>query len=88
MVANDVDVDYDELNKYIDTLYDFWRTTQDDWRSVEAKWAQTAETWRSDERTSFEREYMKTDQALKEAFGSLDDALHWLGRYREILDEL
>lgn len=86
-MARDIDVNEEELAKFIDVLSDFQELTRDKFKGVEMDWAKCDQSWQGESKDQFTRDFEQTQQRVQSALDAGDDALDWLRRFDEILKE-
>jgi WXG100 family type VII secretion target len=87
-MAKDIDVDLDELEKFIDVLRQFQDTTSDKLTAVKSAWATCDESWEGSAKEKFTQEYTGTEEAVTRALEAGDDAIRWLEKFHEIVQEM
>ena len=86
-MAKDLDIDIDELQRFIDVLKDFQESTTDRLRAVEGDWARCDESWQGDAKDQFTSNFEATKQSVKKALEAGDDACKWLENFYQLVDE-
>lgn len=86
-MAKDIDVDEEQLHRFIEALAAFQQTTVEKLQSVETSWSQCDQTWKGASKDQFTAEFVKTKQAIESALAAGDDAQKWLERFNEIVIE-
>ncbi|WP_017293175.1 hypothetical protein [Geminocystis herdmanii] len=87
-MARDIDIDIDELEKFIDVLRDFQDITSDKFKAVQQGWNHCDESWEGDSKERFTKDFEETCDRVTRTLESGDDALEWLRKYLEILKDL
>lgn len=85
---SDIEIDRNQLSRFIDTLAGFQRVVIDDWALVETAVGNATESWKGMAWEQFHREYteMKTD--VDAAIGSINDAYKWLLDFDAIIRDI
>lgn len=86
-MARDIDVDEQELHRFIQTLADFQELTSDKLKAVESAWLKCDESWKGASKKQFTKEFEQTKQAVEDALAAGEDAHRWLERFDEIVRE-
>ena len=86
-MAKDIDVDEQELYRFIQTLAAFQQLTTDKLKAVESAWTQCNESWKGASKNQFTKEFEQTKQAIEDALAAGEDASRWLERFDEIVRE-
>jgi uncharacterized protein YukE len=87
-MAKDIDVDIDELSKFIDVLRRFQDLTSDKLGAVQTAWTKCDETWEGKAKQQFSEEYQGTEKSVVKALEMGEDAIKWLERFRDIVQEM
>jgi uncharacterized protein YukE len=83
----EIDVDIDELERFINVLQDFQDFTREKFRRVQNDWDRCEQSWQGDSKEHFTRDFEKTLDQVKRNLEVGDDALEWLEKYFNIIDE-
>ncbi|NEP61751.1 MAG: transcription termination factor NusA [Symploca sp. SIO2G7] len=86
-MSRDIDIDEQELAKFIDVLSRFQDLTSDKFQAVESAWLKCDESWKGDSKEKFTKDFQETTETVKISLEVGDDALDWLRRFDEILKE-
>lgn len=86
-MARDIDVNEEELFKFIDTLSIFQQATQAQLNSVESAWNECNESWKGDAKNQFKNKFEVTKEAIERALDAGEQAKAWLERFDEIVKE-
>jgi len=85
---SDIEIDRNQLSRFIDTLAGFQRVVIDDWGLVQTAVGNASESWKGMAWDQFSREYteMKTDVDV--AIDSINDAYRWLLDFDAIIRDI
>ncbi|NES20134.1 MAG: transcription termination factor NusA [Symploca sp. SIO3E6] len=86
-MSRDIDIDEQQLAKFIDVLSSFQDLTSDKFQAVESAWRKCDESWKGDSKEKFTKDFQETTETVKRSLEAGDDALDWLRRFDEILKE-
>lgn len=86
-MARDIDVDIDELERFIHVLQDFQDATSEKFKAVQQDWDRCDESWEGESKERFTKDFDDTRDRVQRTLESGDDALEWLRRYLEILKD-
>ncbi|NER97316.1 MAG: transcription termination factor NusA [Symploca sp. SIO1B1] len=86
-MSRDIDIDEQELAKFIDVLSSFQDLTIDKFQAVESAWLTCDESWKGDSKEKFTKDFQETTETVKKSLEVGDDALDWLRRFDEILKD-
>ena len=86
-MAKDIDVDEEQLHRFIEALAAFQQVTTEKLQSVETSWNQCEQTWKGASKNQLTTEFVQTKQAIESALAAGDDAQKWLERFNEIVRE-
>lgn len=86
-MASDIDVNEQELQKFIEVLAQFQEQIDSKMKSVEGSWLRCHESWKGATATQFAKDYEKTANAVTAAVKTGDDSLDWLRRFHTIVRE-
>jgi len=86
-MARDIDVNIDELSRFIDVLGNFQRQVGDEFKELEAKWKKCDESWQGESKERFTKEFEETTKTTQSALDAGEDAKKWLDRFLEIVEE-
>ena len=86
-MARDIDIDIDELERFIHVLQDFQDATSEKFKAVQQDWNRCDESWEGDSKERFTKDFEETCDRVQRTLESGDDALEWLRRYLEILKD-
>lgn len=87
-MSRDIDIDIYELEEFIQALKRFQDQTHDRLKSVETSWGRCDETWKGDAKEEFTRQFENTEKAVQRSLEAGDDAVDWLEKFHEILEDL
>ena len=87
-MSRDIDVSPAELEKFIQALHRFQDRTDDKLRAVESAWSRCNESWKGEAKESFTRGFEQTESAVKRALAAGEDAVQWLQKFHDILQEM
>lgn len=86
-MARDIDVDIDELERFIHVLQDFQDATSEKFKAVQNDWNRCEESWEGESKERFNKDFDDTRDRVTRILESGDDALEWLRKYLEILKD-
>lgn len=86
-MARDIDIDIDELERFIDVLQDFQDLTSEKFKAVQSDWARCDESWEGDSKERFTNDFEDTSHRVQRTLEAGDDALQWLRKYLDILKD-
>lgn len=86
-MARDIYVDQEELARFIEVLAAFQEITTDKFKAVLSDWQKCDESWEGESKDQFSRQFLQTQQAVEDALEAGGDALKWLTRFDEIVQE-
>lgn len=86
-MARDIDVNIDELRRFIEILGVFQRQVHDEFQELQAKWKKCDESWQGESKERFTKEFEETANSTGIALEAGDDAKKWLERFLEIVEE-
>lgn len=86
-MARDIDVNIDELSRFIDVLGNFQRQVGDEFKELESKWKKCDESWQGESKERFTKEFEETTKTTQSALDAGEDAKKWLDRFLEIVEE-
>ncbi len=86
-MARDIDVDEQELYRFIQTLAAFQQLTTDKLKAVESAWITCNESWKGASKNQFTKEFEETKKAIEDALAAGENAHQWLERFDEIVKE-
>lgn len=86
-MARDIDVDIDELERFIYVLQEFQDTTTDKFKAVQNDWDRCDESWEGESKERFTKDFDETRDRVRRTLESGEDALEWLRKYLEILKD-
>lgn len=86
-MAKDIDVNEEELSRFIQTLSVFQELTKGRLSAVENAWNKCNESWKGGAKNQFTGQFEKTQQAVEDALYAGEQAQHWLQRFDEIVRE-
>ena len=86
-MARDIYVDQQELEEFIEVLQRFQDSTSDRFKSVQSAWSKCSESWEGVSKETFEKDFEETNSSIHHALEAGDDAIDWLRRFNEILEE-
>lgn len=87
-MSRDIDVDINELKKFIDVLNRFQDQTTDKLKNVQNAWNRCDETWKGDAKEEFAKGFEATEQSVRRAVEAGEDASLWLQKFYDILDDM
>jgi uncharacterized protein YukE len=87
-MSRDIDVDIDELEKFIEVLNRFQDQTTDKLRGVQTAWNRCDETWQGEAKEDFTKGFEQTEAAVRRALEAGEDAARWLQKFQEILQDM
>jgi len=87
-MSRDIDASPIELEKFIQTLQHFQDQTDDRLRAVEESWSRCNESWKGEAKESFTKGYEQTESAVTQALDAGKDAVQWLQKFHDILQEM
>lgn len=85
MGKRDIDVEEEELARFIQTLATFQRVTEDKLKTVMSSWDACNDSWQGDSKDQFTKDFERTQQSVDMTLEAGDDALKWLERFDEIV---
>jgi uncharacterized protein YukE len=83
----DINVDEEQLHKFIEVLSQFQDEIRDKMRVVSDAYARCLESWKGESASQFQKEFEETKQAVETAIQVGNEALDWLWRFDEIVRE-
>lgn len=86
-MAREIDVDIDALKSFVDAMRQFQAQTTDRFKAVEADWSVCDASWKGDAKQGFTQEFEQTRQSISDALENGDQAVRWLEKLHEILEE-
>lgn len=86
-MARDIDVNRDELDRFIGALGNFQRQVGDEFKELQTKWKQCDESWKGESKDRFTKEFEETANTTESALEAGDDAKKWLERFLEIVED-
>ncbi|MEH2363820.1 WXG100 family type VII secretion target [Nostoc sp.] len=86
-MARNIDVDIDELKRFLEVLKDFQEITSDKLSAVQSDWTRCNESWQGDAKNEFTKGFEQTEISIKSALDAGEDACQWLKDFHEILEE-
>ncbi|GCL46960.1 WXG100 family type VII secretion target [Microcystis aeruginosa] len=86
-MSRDLDIDEQELAKFIDVFSQFQDRIKDKFQSVESSWEKCNESWHGSSKDQFTKEFLETRRTIQESLDAGEDALTWLRRFDEVLKE-
>jgi WXG100 family type VII secretion target len=87
-MSQDICIDIEELERFINVLNKFHEQTHERLGAVRAAWEPCSETWQGQAKEEFAQGYEQTEQSVRRALEAGVDAIQWLSRYHEILQEM
>ena len=87
MSRRDIDVDEEELDRFIRTLSTFQNLTKDKFQAVSTAWQEVDETWQGDSKQQFTGQFEATQRSVEATLESGEDGLKWLENFHEIVKE-
>lgn len=87
MGKRDIDVNEEELARFIQTLATFQQVTEDKLKTVMSSWDTCNESWQGETKDQFTKDFDRTRQSVDVTLEAGDDALRWLERFDEIVRE-
>lgn len=84
-MARDIDIDIDELEKFISVLKKFQDKATDEFKTLKSAWSKCDETWKGDAKEDFTKGFEKTERVLEKALEDSDDYIHLLTKLYEKL---
>lgn len=86
-MSRDIDVDEEQLARFIDALSQFQEVADEKFKAVEADWEKCKESWQGDSKEQFTKDFERTSTSVRETLEAGDEALDWLERFDEIVKE-
>jgi uncharacterized protein YukE len=86
-MSQDLNVDIQALEKFLDALKTYQDVVHDRARSLEQVWQICDESWEGDAKQRFEKEFIETLSSINSSVKSGDEALQWLQDFHEIVEE-
>lgn len=86
-MARSIDIDIEELKKFIEVLESFQEKTSERLQSVEIEWATCNASWKGEAKRDFTKGFEETIKAVEKALDAGDKATEWLRKFQEILEE-
>ncbi|EDZ94561.1 hypothetical protein AmaxDRAFT_2761 [Limnospira maxima CS-328] len=86
-MSRDLDIDEQELAKFIAALSDFQDLTTDKFKAVEGTWRKCDDSWKGESKDQFTKDFDQTKDMVQRALEAGDDALEWLRKFDDILKE-
>jgi uncharacterized protein YukE len=85
MSRKEIDVNEEELYRFIQALANFQRVTEEKFKAVANAWEKLDESWQGDSKNQFTKQFEITHQSVDMTLEAGQDALHWLERFDEIV---
>ncbi|QDZ39888.1 transcription termination factor NusA [Euhalothece natronophila Z-M001] len=87
-MSRDIDVDEQELEKFLRILEDFQDFIQEQMKSLERKWEKCDDSWQGESKERFSKEFTQTLDDLKTAAKNGDDALEYIEKFYQVVKEM
>ena len=89
-MARDLDVDQQELEKFIEVLQRFQESTDERFKAVLHAWSKCDESWQDGQgnnKKQFTKDFEETNRSVHQALEAGEDAIEWLNKFNEIVKE-
>lgn len=86
-MASDIDVNEEELHRFIEILSSFQDQIREKMTSVESAYARCGESWKGVSAAQFRKEFDDTKGTVNTAIEVGGEALDWLRRFHTIVRE-
>lgn len=86
-MTQDIDIDIDELKEFIDALQYFQYVMSDRFQTVEYDWNRCDESWEGESKKRFTDDFEEMHNQVKRTLTAGEDALEWLKKYYQILED-
>lgn len=87
MGRRDIDVDEEELDRFIRTLSTFQNLTKEKFQAVSTAWQKVDETWQGDSKQQFTGQFEATQKSVEITLESGENGLEWLEDFHRIVRE-
>lgn len=87
-MSRDIDVDEQELEKFVRILEDFQDFIQEQMKTLEQEWEQCDDSWQGESKQRFSKEFTQTLDDLKTAAKNGDDALEYIEKFYQVVKEM
>lgn len=84
-MARDIDVNEEELSKFITELKTFQQIMADELQAVNHDWGQCEQSWKGEAKDKFANKFDTTLQALSNALDMVEEAQYWLEKFDTII---
>ena len=86
-MSQDLNVNIQDLEKFINALTVFQDAMHDRVKSLEAAWQTCDESWKGDAKQRFEQEFMPTLLTMNSALEAGNESIEWLQKFHELVEE-
>jgi uncharacterized protein YukE len=86
-MAQDLNVNIQDLEKFLNALTIFQETMHDRVKSVEASWQTCDESWEGNAKQQFEQEFTQTLSTMNSALESGDESVEWLQKFHGLVED-
>jgi len=86
-MTQDIDVDIYELKEFICALQSFQDVISDQLKAVEHNWDICDQSWQGESKKRFTDDFEQMCDRTKRTLTAGEDALQWLKKYYEILED-
>ncbi|BAZ12177.1 hypothetical protein NIES4071_40050 [Calothrix sp. NIES-4071] len=84
-MASDIDVNQEELSKFIAELKTFQQIMADKLQAVERDWLSCEQSWKGEAKDKFASKFDTTLQALRNALDMGEEAQDWLEKFDKVI---
>jgi WXG100 family type VII secretion target len=86
-MARDIDVDIEALESFIQSLMKFENTVEDKLQSLQSAWETCDQSWKGGGKEEFNQGYEDTEQSVRRAVETTQDAIEWLNKFKQKLED-
>lgn len=86
-MSRDLNVNIQDLEKFLNALTIFQDAMHDRVKSLEAGWQTCDESWQGDAKQQFKKEFTPTLSTMNSALKAGDEAVEWLQKFHELVEE-
>jgi uncharacterized protein YukE len=86
-MAQDLNVNIQDLEKFLNALNIFQEAMHDRVKSVEASWQTCDESWEGNAKQQFEQEFTPTLSTMNSALESGDESVEWLQKFHGLVED-
>jgi uncharacterized protein YukE len=86
-MSKDLNVNIQDLEKFINALTVFQDAMHDRVQTLEARWQTCDDSWQGQAKDRFEKEFTDTLSSMNSSLKAGDEAVDWLRRFHELVEE-